>query len=429
MRWWPAAALLAAIICLGCDRDPRSVLLASGTVRDDAGPVASAIVRMRATPWFTMTDADGRFTLSGIAPAHPFAVTASASGYYIGGGDQQLVPGTRGLEITLVRHPSQDEVDYEWLSATTAPGMGEAQACVSCHSAAGTDAQFRLPVDEWLEDAHAGSAQNQRFLTMYGGTNLAGNQSPPTRFGTSRDYGRFPLPPDETQPYYGPGYALDFPESAGNCAACHVPVAAVNDPFGIDPRTVSGVALEGVTCDFCHKISDVRVDADTLLPSPSLPGVLSYAFLRPPEGYQYFAGPFDDVAPGEDVYSPLQRESQFCAGCHSGTFWDVPIYDSYREWLASPYADPETGRTCQSCHMPSSGTSVFALAEMGGQVRDPLTIAGHRMPGVSDVLLLQNSVTMTVEASRRGERESTSTSRSSTIRPAITFPRTRPCAI
>ncbi len=77
---------------------------------------------------------------------------------------------------------------------------------------------------------------------MYAGTDLAGNQSPLTRYAQTRDYGRIPLRPDPSKPYFGPGYRLDFPATSGNCATCHVPVAAANDPFGIDVRTVTGVA-------------------------------------------------------------------------------------------------------------------------------------------------------------------------------------------
>ena len=75
---------------------------------------------------------------------------------------------------------------------------------------------------------------------MYTGTDVNGNQSPPTRKGVSRDYGDFPLRRILSQPYYGPGYQLDFPETAGNCAACHIPAAAVNTPYGTDPTQVSG---------------------------------------------------------------------------------------------------------------------------------------------------------------------------------------------
>ena len=45
---------------------------------------------------------------------------------------------------------------------------------------------------------------------------------------------------------------------------------------------------------------------------------------------------------------PLIEESQFCAPCHFGVFWDALIYNSFGEWLESSYSDPsfENAKTC-----------------------------------------------------------------------------------
>ncbi|MBK9123944.1 MAG: hypothetical protein IPM16_12640 [Chloroflexi bacterium] len=253
-------------------------------------------------------------------------------------------------------------------------------------------------------DAHSQSAINPRFLTMYAGADVDGNQSPITRYVSAKDYGTRPLGPDPNLPYYGPGYKLDFPGTAGNCAACHTPMAAANAPYGVDPRQVAGVDAEGIGCDFCHKVWSVSLDARTGLPYANMPGVLSYAFRRPDEGHQFFAGPFDDVAPGEDTYSAVQTESAFCAPCHYGVFWDTVVYDSFGEWLASPYSDPITGQTCQDCHMPRLGVPTFALPEQGGLVRDSQTIYSHRMPGAPDTALLEATLELAVVARRDGEQ-------------------------
>jgi hypothetical protein len=177
-----------------------------------------------------------------------------------------------------------------------------------------------------------------------------------------------------------------------------VPAAAVNDPYGVDPTRVTGTALEGVTCDFCHKIWAVRLDPKTGLPFENMPGVLSFEFRRPPRGHQFFAGPFDDVAPGEDTFSPLMRRSEICAPCHFGVFWGTQIYNSFGEWLASPYSDPgfPGARSCQDCHMPRGGADHFALPERGGLRRDPATVATHLMPGISDESLMRNAATVAV---------------------------------
>jgi hypothetical protein len=235
---------------------------------------------------------------------------------------------------------------------------------------------------------------------MYLGTDVHGNRSPPTRYRTDRDYGRAPIRPAAGQPYFGPGYKLDFPTTAGNCAACHAPMAAIDDPHGIDPSQVDGAAAEGVGCDFCHKILDVVLDPDSGLPLDDRPGVMSFTILRPEQGHQFFTGPFDDVAPGEDVFSPIQRESRYCAPCHAATFWGVEIYNSYGEWLESPYSRPDSQTTCQDCHMPPGLTDRFARLEKGGKRRDPDTIFGHQMPGAADRELLGDAVTMNVTTQR-----------------------------
>ncbi len=372
-----------------------------GVVVDEHGiTLSGAVVRVKATLIETISDGNGAFLLTGLAPEEAVFVTAWVPGYFIHGVDNVL-PGSSGIEIHLHAHHDTDNPDYAWLPSSYHPGEGEDQGCAVCHSATYTDEQHpSLPFDEWLLDAHASSATNPRFLTMYSGQDVYGNQSPPTRFATSRDYGQFPLLPDPGEPYYGPGYKLDFPDTEGNCAACHTPLPAVNNPYGIDPTQLSSVDLEGISCDFCHKVWDINLDPDTGLPYPNMPGVLSYEFRRPPEGHQFFAGPLDDVAPGEDTFSPLQTESQYCAGCHFGVFWDTVVYNSFGEWLDSPYSNPQTGETCQDCHMPSPGRTHFAIVSQGGVARDPGTLSNHRMPGAADQDLLQNAVSMEVVPER-----------------------------
>jgi hypothetical protein len=109
----------------------------------------------------------------------------------------------------------------------------------------------------------------------------------------------------------------------------------------------------------------------------------------------------------EDTYLPLIKQSQFCAPCHFGTFWDTVVYNSFGEWLDSPYSNPAKGKTCQQCHMPTptvlNGQPITNVAPgKGGVERAPLTIPAHTFPGASSIDLLQNSVTMSVSASRNG---------------------------
>ncbi len=369
----------------------------SGVVNDENGPVSGATVRVQGTYHETLTDDEGRFTLTGLAEGVPITISAWKNFYYCAK-VENVVPSASDITITLRLYQTTDNPDYEWILPE-----GE-NSCASCKAGV---------TQIWLEnDAHAGASTNQRFLTMYNGTDVDGNQSPLTRYVYSRDYGRFPLLPDTSQPYYGPGYKLDFPETAGNCATCHTPGAAINEPYGTDPNTVTGADTYGVHCDFCHKIADVQLNPATNLPYPNRPGVLSMDIRRPfsedEDRYQLFFGTFDDDnVPQEDTYLPLLEESQFCAPCHFGVFWDTVIYNSYGEWLDSSYSVPATGKTCQQCHMPApsvlDGQVMTNVApDLGGIERDPLTLYAHTNPGAASASLLQNTAELTLSAERHG---------------------------
>ncbi|UCC65009.1 MAG: carboxypeptidase regulatory-like domain-containing protein, partial [Anaerolineae bacterium] len=362
----------------------------SGVVRDENGPVAGATVRVQATDNKTTTAAGGSFTLGGLTAGVPVSITAWIEGYFVGW--TTAAPGPEPITVTIKPYYTTDNPDYGWLSMEGAEGSKSCGHCMVDHYA------------EWLADAHSQSAVNPRFLTMYNGTDVRGNQSPYTRYGYSRDYGSFPLRPDPNKPYYGPGYKLDFPNTAGNCSACHVPAAAAKPgrAYAADPNQLSGIETEGIFCEFCHKIGDVTLNPATGLPYPNMPGVLSMRLYRSEGEQVLFFGTFDDVTRRVSRL-PLEEESAFCAPCHFGVFWDTVIYDSYGEWLRSPYSDPETGQTCQDCHMPVTDATTFVLPEKGGLERLPGRIFNHRMPGASDEELLQNAVTMTATAWLEGD--------------------------
>lgn len=401
-------AIASAIVIGGTSGcDVRSDILA-GTVRDPGGqPVPSASVRLKAMPHAIRSDEAGRFRLAKLDPSFRTRVTAWKDGYYVGGADAW--PWRREIEIILTPLPGADRSHYEWLQPAVERTPLQARAtkialdlaaaisfehlflplsdrldlgCQDCHG----ETVYR----EWAGSAHALGNRNPRFLSLYNGTDLAGNRGMETRYGHSRDYGAFPLRPVPNQPSYGPGYRLDFPKTRGNCAACHLPGAAVENPYGTDPNEVTGVDAQGVHCDFCHKISGVRLDLSTGRPRENLPGVLSIGLTRPEPPEQVFFGPYDDVDVGSDTYLPLIRESAVCAPCHQASFWGVPIYQSFAEWQESAY--PAKGVSCQDCHMRPDGSTTNFAPGRGGVERDPETVATHRFPGAGDAPLLKGAV-------------------------------------
>jgi hypothetical protein len=385
----------------------------TGAVYDAEGPVAGATVRLQLTEIETTTTVDGSFVLTDLGLTEPISVTAWAAGYYVGG--TTAWPTLESVTITLKPHFTTDNLDYGWF---TFDGIEGSASCAPCHPS----------YDEWRADAHSQSAVNYRFLTLYLGTDVEGNQSP-----TSYDASGRIRSPDLSQPYYGPGLKLDYPDRAGNCAACHTPLASKLEPsntcgwsgchtewtawasdevpYGISPVNLTGDAADGIGCDFCHKIGDVILDPETQLPYAAMPGISSMRLYRPEEGKELFFGTFDDVT-RRVTYLPLEEESAYCAPCHYGVFGGVVgsrdvaggvvVYNSYGEWLESPYSDPETGQTCQDCHMPVAEYDYFTYPEKGGlQPRYP--IHNHTMPGAKDEELLQNSVTMTTTAQVAGD--------------------------
>ncbi len=393
----------------------------SGKIMNEKGPVADAIVQIQATTNKTTTASDGTFTLSRIESTDPFVLTAWSTGHYIGW--KSIDPnapdwnGGQDIVITLTPLSVSDNNEYEWYSFD---GVDGSAACGLCHR----------EYSEWQNDQHSRSAINHRFLNVYMGTDVNGESGQSVEFGIDG----IPLPADPEQPYHGPGFRLDNPSRAGNCASCHTPMAStvsnaqnctwsgchtsltierangILEYAPVPSKNLKGDAAEGISCEFCHKTINVILDPDTGLPLPDMPGIMSIELVRPRDASQdVFFGTLVDVA-RQDSYLPLLSKSEYCASCHFGVFGGVVgmgevkdgtiIYNSYGEWLNSPYSDPDTGKTCQQCHMPISDENWFVDPVRGGLSRDNVQLHNHTMLGATSETLLQNTVTMNTDAQR-----------------------------
>jgi hypothetical protein len=328
---------------------------ASGVVVDADGPVSGATVRVRATDNVTLTTASGQFTLASLVEGQSIEVTAWADGYYVA--STHVTPTVGDITLTLRPYHQQDHPDYEWTSPISGTSEG---ACGNCHP---------MIVSQWITNAHGLAVSNPRFFSLYNGTNLSGTVA------------------------VGPGYVNDFPGTAGNCANCHAPGLGVDGYLTTNMNEARDVITAGIHCDYCHKVGGIYLNPATRSVYRNVPGAQSTRLLRPPPGDNIFLGPYDDIH-DPDTYLPAMAESRYCAPCHQFSFWGTPIYESYEEWLASPYA--EMGVTCQACHMPPNGDTTFALPEVGGLEHPPERIPSHLDLGATSVELLQNTVTMTL---------------------------------
>jgi hypothetical protein len=396
--------LLISIALAGAVAWTWKVDSVEGIVWDETGePIPGAIIRVKAEETQATTVATGRFHLIGFEPRFRTRVTAWAHGYYVSGVD--VWPWTEEAEFILRRYPVEDHPDYTWVppAVETRSALREtwirlgldltarlsfhhaflpladrlSLGCRDCHGA--------VIFEEWAEGAHARGADNPVFLTLYNGTDVTGVKGAEVQFGTSPYYyNKVIVSPDTEAADVGAGFRLDFPEIAGNCATCHLPSPALDAPYNTDPNAATGIDAQGAHCDFCHKIVDVQLDPESGLPPENLPGVLSLELARPGAGEQVFFGPYDDVDAGPDTYLPLMKQSQICAPCHNASFWGVPIYQSFAEWLESPYSNPETGQTCQNCHMRPDGVTDNFAPGRGGLRRDPTSLPTHIFPGAAD---------------------------------------------
>lgn len=343
---------------------------AHGTVTSQGQPLPNATVRYQGTRSSAQTDADGRFelpapparsTASGVNA--PLVVTASREGYLIGSQPWSARKPDR-LSIQLMPLPTLDHEDYPWVHPD--PDAARPGNCGNCHGEIH---------EQWNASAHARGTANRRFLNLYEGSNWRGEME------------------------HGWSLVAEHPEGLGVCAACHAPSADLEHLAIGDIREVDAVAARGVHCDFCHKVQDSPLIApaakpheppasadppeSTELPAPLglVHGRFGLALLRPESPReQLFFGPLDDVDRGEDSYASIYRESRYCASCHEGTVFGVPVYTTYSEWLASPAR--EQGKQCQDCHMRPSGSLTNVAPGAGGLERDPQTLASHEMlPG------------------------------------------------
>ncbi|MDW7650669.1 MAG: multiheme c-type cytochrome [Bacillota bacterium] len=174
---------------------------------------------------------------------------------------------------------------------------------------------------------------------------------------------------------YQPDYQKAFTETDGAteifCGECHAPIAVrVGQLPPSDGSEFDEISKQGVSCDFCHTVSEVQKPFN--VQNVSSPGPVK-------------RGPRDDAeSPAhQTLYSGLHTDPVFCAACHSVRHpqSNVAVIDTYDDWLAGPYADE--GIRCQDCHMtpsPGIGQNPGRSATIGG-AKEREHIATHYFVG------------------------------------------------
>lgn len=149
------------------------------------------------------------------------------------------------------------------------------------------------------------------------------------------------------------------------CIRCHSPTGWLegrsNPPTG---EGLIGNDLNGVQCDFCHRMKDPLLPDSTA--NPPVPGYGNGMFvIQVPRNPK--RGPFADAIATfhTNQVDTFYRTSEFCGVCHnvSNPLYAQnsttqspheygPIERTYSEWKLSWYAQQGQAGNCQSCHMP-----------------------------------------------------------------------------
>ena len=366
----------------------------TGQVTDGVLPIVGARVMILADTVWTTTDSEGRFTLpTRRYNGGPVPVMVGKKGWFNSG--WEIRKGERDVELTLNPVPNRDNEGYRWIDPEPTGGgmMGGANngACGNCH------ADY---YDRWSQSTMANTTTNPWVLDQY---ETAG-------------------------------------EDRGLCADCHAPAAAVHNPGKTDLMQVAnrgGVEAKGVSCDVCHKTSDMAVNIATGVQSMQFTRMTGPSIRMGMMGMNAVVayGPLADVVtdPMAASFNPDLSTSEFCSSCHldgrklsNGKTWDyqsvypeakpeefqngtvVPNQWTYYEW--KNWQDgleenaPNKGQTCQDCHMnwteemlpydefivEGRGHMMPRMMQDLGIRRDPSTLHPHTFEGATTERL-QNS--------------------------------------
>lgn len=167
------------------------------------------------------------------------------------------------------------------------------------------------------------------------------------------------------------------------CLSCHAPTTRLTK----DWQMKDAVTREGVTCDFCHSVRAVNLNASYSKGRLEVvPGKTKWGPLKEGES------PFHQTS-----YSEAFGKSEFCGACHDfSNERGVPILETYSEWSKSPQA--KEGATCQTCHMPKIASLVVPLKV---KPTKETYIHSHEAAGGHSVDQIKKAVTVTMGEAKR----------------------------
>lgn len=174
------------------------------------------------------------------------------------------------------------------------------------------------------------------------------------------------------------------PDTRAYCLSCHSPTTMITKDYDLNEP----ISREGVTCDFCHTITNV-VEAR---PQKHFDIQIGNTKFGPLQGV-------DPIGGLEFRYSVLHQSSMLCSGCHElESIEGVKILGTYSEWKEGPYAARNIH--CQNCHMPEQP----GVPVVDDTIRKSSHNAhAHEFLGGHSQIRLEKSATVTVTTKSSGD--------------------------
>jgi hypothetical protein len=182
---------------------------------------------------------------------------------------------------------------------------------------------------------------------------------------------------------------FDTPEY---CLRCHSPSAwLAGRSHELSVQALFGTDLDGVHCDFCHRLMDPRNPDEEAIVGGTVPGYGNGMYVvqrtnQPMRGSRGGMPEHCEVSKADSFY----RTSEYCGVCHevsnpyfshdprgSVPYAQIPMERTYSEWKLSWFATTKERQTCQSCHMKS--LPGFASTSPSAQRRED--VASHDFSG------------------------------------------------
>jgi hypothetical protein len=154
-------------------------------------------------------------------------------------------------------------------------------------------------------------------------------------------------------------------EAVDGCNGCHAPLAYLAGDLP-PPRPAEGSrANEGVSCDLCHTIREVKGDPP-----------VNYSWVSVPGRTKYGSKPGLEFPHHITEYNEIFTRTELCGSCHNEKNpFGIWVKSTQIEWREGPYS--KEGVKCFDCHMPRAKGRSAKMAEEG-MVAQHIFLGAHK---------------------------------------------------